>query len=157
MMDRLGALAVASRSDRRLEFALTRTTAWVGWLLAFAALAILPVAWSWWRPAAVVPGALGGLALAMITARRRLIFDCDDGLFRLEQRVFGLRSRLALPLFHLRRVVVTQRGRWFVTYVERRVGGEIRLEESLDAARVYDVAQAVCDVTKLRLTDELVF
>jgi len=100
---------------------------------------------------------LGGLLIAgtgilLATLRRTLVFDRDDGLLRSEQRVFGIRRRAAIPLFHLRAVVVAaRRGGMYVAYVERRVGGTIHLDEARRPGPLFALAEAVADVAELRL------
>jgi hypothetical protein len=88
----------------------------------------------------------------LATLRRKLVFDRDDGLLRSEQRVFGIRRRAAIPLFHLRAVVVSaRRGGMYVAYVERRVGGTIHLDEARKPGPLLALAEAVADVAELRL------
>lgn len=151
MLDWLGALSVSSQNERRLELALTPATRWAGWLLLAAGVVLLPLAWSWSQLLALLPAALGGFGALLASARRRLIFDSDDGLLRLEHRVLGIRSRWAVPLFHLRRIVIASHRGTHVAYIERRTGGRIRLDESRRYERVLAVAKAVCAVTELRL------
>lgn len=151
MLDWLGALSVSSQNERRIELALTPATRWAGWALLLASAALLPLAWSWSQLLALLPAGLAGLGALLASVRRRLIFDSDDGLLRLEHRVFGVRSRWAVPLFHLRRIVITSRRGNHLAYIERRTGGRIRLDESRQRARVLAVARAVCAVTELRL------
>jgi hypothetical protein len=149
MLDWLGSVAVRKRSPTRLELDLTRATAWTGWGLSAggAWLVALGELWSI---------ALGGLVLAagllLATLRRRLVFDRDEGLLRIEQRVLGVRRRAAIPLFHLRRVVVATRRRGlYVAYVERRVGGTIHLDEARKPVPLMALAEAISEVAELRL------
>jgi hypothetical protein len=80
------------------------------------------------------------------------VFDRDDGLLHVEQRVLGIRRRAAIPLFHLRAVVVSARRRGlFVAYVERRVGGTIHLDEARHSAPLLELANAISEVTELRV------
>ncbi len=98
-----------------------------------------------------------GLVLA--TLRRELVIDRDDGLLRVEQRVLGLASRASIPLFHLRAVVIAARaepdratlGPRFVAYLDRRVGGQIHLDESRRCASLMPLAKAIAEVAELRL------
>jgi hypothetical protein len=110
------------------------------WLVALGAL--------WAILAGVLVIGLGGL---LGTLRRRLVFDRDDGLLQIEQRVFGIRRRAAIPLFHLRAVVVSARRGFYVAYVERRVGGTIHLDEARRPAPLLALAEAIADVAELRL------
>lgn len=149
MLDWLGSVQVRRRTSTRVELDLTRATAWAGWGLAGggAWLVGLGVLWS----------VLLGLVLLAIgvllgTLRRTLVFDRDDGLLRSEQRIFGIRRRAAIPLFHLRAVVVSaRRGGIYVAYVERRVGGTIHLDEARRPAPLLALAEAISEVAELRL------
>ena len=149
MLDWLGSVAVRKRSGTRLELDLTRGTAWTGWGIAGggAWLVALGAMWSI---------GLGGLMVAcgvlLGTLRRHLVFDRDDGLLRIEQRVLGIRRRAAIPLFHLRAVVVATRRRGlYVAYVERRVGGTIHLDEARKPAGLMALAEAISEVAELRV------
>jgi hypothetical protein len=148
MLDWLGSVAVRKRSASRVELDLTRATAWTGWGLAGAGgwLVVLGAIWSI---------ALGGLVIAagvlLGTLRRHLVFDRDEGLLRIEQRVLGIRRRAAIPLFHLRAVVVAARRGIYVAYVERRVGGTIHLDEARKAVGLLALAEAISEVAELRL------
>ena len=80
------------------------------------------------------------------------MFDRRSGLLYIEQRVFGIRRRSAIPLFHLRAVVVAARRRGvYAAYVERRVGGTIHLDEARRPASLMALAEAVAEVAELRL------
>lgn len=149
MLDWLGSVAVRKRSATRVELELTRATAWTGWGLAGAGtwLVTLAALWSYVLGAAAI-----GAGVLLGTLQRRLVFDREDGLLRIEQRVFGIRKRAAVPLFHLRSVVVAaRRGGIYVAYVERRVGGTIHLDEARRPAQLYALAKAIAEVAELRL------
>jgi hypothetical protein len=93
-----------------------------------------------------------GVGILFGTLRRRLVFDRDDGLLRSEQVILGIRRRAAIPLFHLRSVVVAaRRGGMYVAYVERRVGGTIHLDEARKPAPLLALAEAISEVAELRL------
>src|SRR5512139_283932 len=81
---------------------------------------------------ATLLGVVGlGVGVLLGTLRRTLVFDREEGLLRSEQRILGIRRRAAIPLFHLRAVVVAARRRgMYVAYVERRIGGTIHLDEA---------------------------
>ena len=149
MLDWLGSVQIRKRTAARVELDLTRATAWTGWVLTAAGLRVAWIGGAW--------ALLGGLVLSsagvlLATLRRKLVFDRDDGLLRSEQRVFGIRRRAAIPLFHLRAVVVAaRRGGMYVAYVERRVGGTIHLDEARRPGPLFTLAEAVADVAELRL------
>ncbi|HEY1815039.1 MAG TPA: hypothetical protein VGG74_21980 [Kofleriaceae bacterium] len=149
MLDWLGSVQIRKRTDVRVELDLTRATAWTGWVLFAAGVRVM-----WFTGIWVT---LGGLVLAsagilLATLRRKLVFDRDEGLLRSEQRVFGIRRQAAIPLFHLRAVVVAaRRGGMYVAYVERRVGGTIHLDEARRPGPLLALAEAVADVAELRL------
>ena len=95
-------------------------------------------------------GILMGVVLG--TLRRKLVFDREDGLLRSEQRILGIRRRAAIPLFHLRAVVVAaRRGGIYIAFVERRVGGTIHLDEARRPAPLLELAEAISEVAELRL------
>ena len=148
MLDWLGSVAVRQRSASRVELDLTRATAWTGWALAGGGvwLCVLGTLWS-----ILLGGFAIGCGVLLGTLRRRLVFDRDDGLLRIEQRVLGIRRRAAIPLFHLRAVVVAARRGIYVAYVERRVGGTIHLDEARKPAGLLQLAEAISDVAELRL------
>jgi hypothetical protein len=148
VLDWLGSVHVRKRSSSRVELELTRATGWTGWALAIGGVRLVTLGPVW----ATLLGALvlsAGVLLA--TLRRRLIFDRDEGLLRIEQRIFGIRRRAAIPLFHLRAVVVAARRGIYVAYVERRVGGTIHLDEARHPAPLLALAEAISEVAELRL------
>jgi hypothetical protein len=148
----VGTLRVRARSARRLELALTRTTHVVGWTvtLAGAAIGLVVATWSLW--ATILPGVLAGFGLLVATMRQRLVFDREDGVLRIEQRLAGVPSHAVVPLFHLKAVVVRCRARGdFIAVVERRVGDPIVLDTADSPGPLYALAQAVADVAQLRL------
>jgi hypothetical protein len=79
------------------------------------------------------------------------VFDRDEGLLRSEQRILGIRRRQAIPLFHLRAVVVAARRGMYVAYVERRLGGTIHLDEARRPGPLLALAEAIAEVAELRL------
>jgi hypothetical protein len=149
VLDWLGSVQIRKRSQARVELDLTRATAWTGWGLSAAGLWIASLGTLWTMVGGVIVALLGGL---LGTLRRTLIFDREDGLLRIEQRVLGVRRRAAIPLFHLRAVVVSARRRgMYVAYVERRIGGTIHLDEARRPAPLLALAEAIADVAELRL------
>jgi hypothetical protein len=149
VLDWLGSVQIRTRSENRVELDLTRATAWTGWGLAAIGVWLLLLGALWALIGGVFLAAVGGL---LGTLRRKLVFDREDGLLRIEQRVLGIRRRAAIPLFHLRAVVVAaRRGGIYVAYVERRVGGTIHLDEARRPAPLLQLAEAIADVAELRL------
>ena len=159
MLDWIGSLRIRRRSSTRVELCLSRATAVAGWLLfAIGATAALAL-WKLSLMLAAVPGLAGVLGLVLATLRRELVVDRDDGLLRVEQRVLGLATRASIPLFHLRAVVIAARGDGdgtslgprFIAYLDRRVGGQIHLDESRRCASLMPLAKAIAEVAELRL------
>ena len=149
MLDWLGSVQIRKRSQNRVELDLTRATAWAGWGISGAGSYLITLGALW-------ATALGAIVLAvgivLATLRRKLVFDRDDGLLRSEQRILGVHRRTAIPLFHLRAVVVSaRRGGIYVAYVERRLGGTIHLDEARRPAPLLALAEAICEVAELRL------
>jgi hypothetical protein len=158
MLDWIGTLRVRARSPQRVELCLTRSTAVAGWvvLAAAAALAALVVRWDLPRAAWLVPGLVSLLGAVLATVRRELIFDREDGVLRIEQRLCGIASRAVVPLFHLRAVVIAARigariGPRFIAYVDRRIGNPVHLDESQRCASLLGIAEAIAEVADLRL------
>jgi hypothetical protein len=157
MLDGVGSLRLRSRSAHRVELRLSRSTALVGWALAVSAgaLAVSLYAIAW--VLAIVPAIFAFAGLMLATVQRELVFDRDDGLLRIEQRILGIVSRSTIPLFHLRQVVVIARttrlggAQRYIAYVERRVGGLIHLDESRRCANLLEVAEAIAETAELRL------
>lgn len=148
MLDWLGSVQIRTRSSSRVELDLTRATAWTGWVLS-AAGGYLCTLGRWATLGGVV---VFGLGILLATLRRKLVFDRDEGLLRSEQRILGIRRRAAIPLFHLRAVVVAaRRGGIYVAYVERRLGGTIHLDEARRSALLLTLAEAISEVAELRL------
>lgn len=149
MLDWLGSVQVRNRTATRVELGLTRGTSWSGWGLAAIGAWLVTLGLLW---ASILGGLAIGVGVLFGTLRRRLVFDREDGLLRSEQRVLGVRRRAAIPLFHLRSVVVAaRRGGIYVAYVERRAGGTIHLDEARKPAPLLALCEAIADVTELRL------
>jgi hypothetical protein len=148
----LGSLRIRRRSARRIELALTRGTHVVGWSITLAAVGLAVWLASISLVIATIPALIAGVGLVIATMRQRLVFDRDDGVLRIEQRLLGFPTEQVVPLFHLRAVVVRSRLRGgFVAVVERRVGEPIVLDSSDAPAALYALAQAVAEVAQLRL------
>lgn len=149
MLDWLGSVQIRKRTQSRVELDLTRATAWTGWGLTAGGLWLFTLGLLWATLGGALVVALGGL---LGTLQRKLVFDREDGLLHIEQRILGIRRRAAIPLFHLRAVVVSARRRGlYVAYVERRVGGTIHLDEARRPAPLLALAEAIADVAELRL------
>lgn len=148
MLDWLGSVQIRTRSAARVELALTRATAWTGWAITAGGAYLVWLGGPW----AALGTAVIALGVLLATLRRRLIFDRDEGLMRSEQRIFGVRRHSAVPLFHLRAVVVAaRRGGMYVAYVERRLGGTIHLDEARRSAPLLALAEAIAEIAELRL------
>lgn len=149
MLDWLGSVQVRKRSPSRVELDITRSTAWTGWLLVAGGVRLLLIAALWASLSGLLVLSLGVL---LATLRRKLVFDREDGLLRSEQRILGIKRKAAIPLFHLRAVVVSaRRGGMYVAYVERRLGGTIHLDEARRPGPLLALAEAVAEVAELRL------
>ncbi|MEO8553332.1 MAG: hypothetical protein ABI678_25340 [Kofleriaceae bacterium] len=149
MLDWLGSVQIRRRSASRVELDLTRATSWTGWGVATAGARLAWIGPIW---ALIAGGLLVASGILLGTLRRRLVFDREDGLLRSEQRILGIRTRAAIPLFHLRAVVVAaRRGGMYVAYVERRIGGTIHLDEARKPGPLLALAEAIADVAELRL------
>ena len=149
MLDWLGSVQIRKRTANRVELDLTRATAWTGWGIAIGGARLLMMHALWATLTGVVVFAFG---ILLATLRRKLVFDRDDGLLRSEQRIFGIRRRAAVPLFHLRAVVISaRRSGMYVAYVERRIGGTIHLDEARRPAPLLELAEAIAEVAELRL------
>lgn len=149
MLDWLGSVQIRKRSASRVELNLTRATGWTGWGVAGIGARIAWIGPMW---ALIAGGVMVASGALLGTLRRKLIFDREDGLLRVEQTILGIRRRAAIPLFHLRAVVVSaRRGGMYVAYVERRIGGTIHLDEARKPGPLLALAEAVADVAELRL------
>ena len=149
MLDWLGSVQIRKRTESRVELELTRATAWTGYALTAGGIWLMFLGLLSATIGGVLVIAMGGL---LGTLRRKLVFDREDGLLHIEQRVLGIRRRAVVPLFHLRAVVVAaRRGGIYVAYVERRIGGTIHLDEARRPAPLLALAEAISDVAELRL------
>jgi hypothetical protein len=149
VLDWLGSVRIRKRTPKRVELELTRGTRLTGWVLVVIGVrvALLGIGWAY-----VLGAVLLGIGLLLATLERTLIFDRDDGLLRIEQRAFGIKRRLTVPLFHLRAVVVAMRpGGLYVAYVQRRAGGTIQLDEARTSRPLLALAEAISDVAELRM------
>lgn len=158
MLDWIGTLRVRARTPRRVELCLTRSTTVAGWVLGAgaAALGVLIGRGQWPAIAWALPVAITVVAALLATVRRTLVFDRDDGVLHVEQRLFGITSRAVVPMFHLRAVVIAARlgarvGPRFIAYVDRRIGNPIHLDESQRCATLLPIAEAIAEVAELRL------
>jgi hypothetical protein len=148
VLDWLGSVQIRRRTAERVELDLTRGTAWTGWAIAGSGAGLVFMSSIWAILGGVLLVLLGGL---LGTLKRQLVFDRSDGLLLIEQRILGIRRRAAIPLFHLRAVVVSARRGFYVAYVERRVGGTIHLDEARRPAPLLALAEAIAEVAELKL------
>ena len=158
MLDWIGTLRVRARSASRLELCLTRSTSVAGWVVAAAGIGLASLLWKYQLPriAWALPALVVGFGVLLASLRRELVFDRDEGVLAIEQRLFGIASRAVVPLFHLRAVVIAARtqarvGPRFISYVDRRIGSAIHLDESQRCATLLGIAEAIAEVAELRL------
>lgn len=100
-----------------------------------------------------IAGALAigaALAATIATSERRLVFDRAAGVVIVSQRLFGIRSKAVVPLFHLRAVVVKATSTGFVAYLERRLGENIELESATRSDDLVALAKAIAGTVELR-------
>ncbi|MGE5183831.1 MAG: hypothetical protein ACM31C_17295 [Acidobacteriota bacterium] len=149
MLDWLASVQIRKRTASRVELDLTRATAWTGWALVALGSWMVTLHSLWVLLAGIL---VLGFGILLATLHRKLVFDREEGLLHSEQRIFGIRRRAAIPLFHLRAVVVAaRRGGIYVAYVERRIGGTIHLDEARRPAPLLALAEAISEVAELRL------
>jgi hypothetical protein len=149
VLDWLGSVRIRKRTHGRVELDLTRATSWTGWGLSAGGIWLVTIGTLWATFGGLLVIGIGGL---LGTLKRTLTFDREEGLLRIEQRILGIRRRAAIPLFHLRAVVVSARRRGiYVAYVERRIGGTIHLDEARRPAPLLALAEAIAEVAELRV------
>lgn len=160
MTDWIGSLRLSERSANRVVLRLTRTTRIYGALLAMVGAAVAAGLWpvSPWLGA--WPLALAAFGATLISIDRRLTFDREAGVLRLETRTLGITTRQEVPLFHIRAVCVVAQpgieralggpGR-YMAFVERRIGEPIYLDEARRCARLIRMAEAIAEVADVRL------
>lgn len=161
MFDSIGSLRMRAHSDQRVELDLARTTQLAGWTLLVIGGYLSMMAWPVSHYLLIITGGLTLLGGLLASLQRRLTFDREDGVLRIEQRVLGFTSRAVVPLFHLRAVVIAARRApqhgsllgppRFVAYVDKRVGGVIPLDESRRCASLLRMGEAIAEVADLRL------
>jgi hypothetical protein len=149
VLDWLASVQIRKRTQSRVELDLTRATSWTGWAIVAGGLRLVTLGHLWTTAVGIV---VLGFGILLATLHRKLVFDREEGLLHTEQRIFGIRRRAAIPLFHLRAVVVSaRRGGMYVAYVERRLGGTIHLDEARRPGPLLALAEAVSEVAELRL------
>lgn len=164
MLDWIGSLRLRESSPLRVVLSLSRSTQVTGWVLVAAGAYAAQLVWPMARWLALAPALLAALGLVLATLQRRLIFDREAGVLRIDQRALGLGHRSVVPLFHLRAVVIAarpeegivaalrERARTrYVAYVDRRVGDAIYLDESRRCATLLRLGEAIAEVAELRL------
>jgi hypothetical protein len=159
--DWIGSLRLSERSAHRVVLRLTRTTRMYGSLIAALGAAVAFALWpvSPWLGA--VPLALAAFGATLVSIDRRLTFDREAGVLRLETRTLGFTTCQEVPLFHIRAVCVVAQpgiervlggaGGRYVAFVERRVGEPIYLDEARRCARLMRMAEAIAEVADVRL------
>lgn len=148
-------------TSHRVVLSLSFTTRFVGLGILAAGLFLSAEAWAISPWLTVLPGLLvlaGGL---LSTLSRRLVFDREAGVVRINQRTLFVDNQSEVPLFHLRAVVIIARppsttvafglGSRYIAYVERRVGDAIYLDESRRCANLLKIAEAIAEVAEVRL------
>ena len=151
MLDWLGSVQIRKRTSTRVELDLTRATAWTGWGLAAGGVWLVDA-----RPrcgrrssACIV------LVASAVCSGRCAASSCSiarTACCASSSASSAIRRRAAIPLFHLRAVVVAaRRGGIYVAYVERRIGGTIHLDEARRPAPLLALAEAIAEVAELRL------
>ncbi len=164
MLDWIGSLRIRETTPLRVVLALSPLTRLVGLVLLFAGGYATYRAWAISPWLAVAPGLLAVLGLLLASLHRRMVFDREAGVLRVDQRVIGLGSRAVVPLFHLRAVVIRARPAAglpvlsrlaaparYVAIIERRVGDDIFLDESRRCAYLLRIAEAISEVAEIRL------
>jgi uncharacterized membrane protein len=164
MLDWIGSLRLRESTPLRVDLSLSRSTQIAGWVLIAAGAYVAHLVWPVAHWLALAPALVAGLGLVLATLQRRLVFDREAGVMRIEQRALGLGNRSVVPLFHLRAVVIAARPdegivaalrertrTRFVAYVDRRVGDAIYLDESRHCAELLRLGEAIAEVAELRL------
>ena len=164
MLDWIGSLRIRERSPLRVVLAVSPATRLVGLVLLVAGAWAAYRGWAVSPWLAVAPGLLALLGLVLVSLHRRLVFDREAGVLRVDQRVLGWGSRAVVPLFHLRAVVVRARAveslpllsrvaapSRYAAVIERRVGEDIFLDESRRCAYLLRIAEAVAEIAEIRL------
>ena len=163
MFDWIGSLQIRDHTARRVVLSLSPATHILGWvaLLVGGGIAWMLAPVDLWL--AAVPVGFGLFGLALACWRREFDFDGEAGVLRYRHQLLGLGTTQVIPLFHIRAVVVALRGSNkrsqlrkfavgdYVAYVERRIGEPLYLDESRRCAHLLAMAEAVSEVTELRL------
>ncbi len=164
MFDWIGSLKLRERSPMRVTLTLSRATQIAGGVVCVFGVFAMFQLWgvSPWLGGLGIITSVAGLVMATMT--RRLVFDREAGVLRIEQRTAGIPSTSVVPLFHLRAVVVKRQSEvssapWrvsatptrYVAFIERRVGDLIYLDESHRCANLLKMAEAIAEVAELRL------
>ena len=161
MFDWPGSLRLREHTSHRVVLSLSSTTRVVGLAILVIGLYLAVAAWAFSPWLTVLPAilVLAGALLASLT--RRLDFDREAGVLRVNQRTLFVENQSVVPLFHLRAVVIIARpesgpatlgiGSRYIAYVERRVGDAIYLDEARRCAKLLKIAEAIAEVAELRL------
>lgn len=161
MLDWPGSLRLREHTPMRVVLSLSLTTRVVGALILLAGLYLVFEAWEISPWLAALPAVLVVAGMLLATLSRRLVFDREAGVLRVNQRILFAENRTVVPLFHLRAVVIIARPPGgpasmglhsrYIAYVERRVGDSIYLDESRRCATLLKMAEAIAEVAEVRL------
>ncbi len=162
MLDWIGSLQMRHASSVRVELRLSRSTYIAGWSMVLIGIALTYALWGASPWMMTVSTVLAGLGVLLATLHRSLTVDRSAGILEVEHGTLGIHRRHAIPLFHLRAVVILARDgkdplgsvlgpARFAAYVDRRVGSPIYLDESQRCADLLPMAEAIAEVAEIRL------
>ena len=162
MFEWLGKLVVRVKKKRLVVVGVDPKTHWAGALLCLLSLPVALLCWGAWPPLVIFPSVFFFVGALALSFRRTLVFNQDDGVLRIEERILGLGTNIHVPLFHLRAVVVHPSSESpsfrpsyeYLARIDRRVGEPIHLETSKRSAPLLKLAEAISDIAEIRLEYE---
>ncbi|MCG8424174.1 MAG: hypothetical protein MJE77_40295 [Proteobacteria bacterium] len=170
MLEWIGSLRLREHSSMRVVLSLSRSTRIAGLVLLVGGGYLALVMWAISPLWALLPGMLVMLGAVLTSMRRDFIFDREDGVLRMERRALGIGTRSVVPLFHLRAVVIVARSvdgksipfspvtpARYIAFIDRRVGNAIYLDEARRCATLLTMAEAIAELTELRLEYDATF